>query len=293
MKVRRICWNKPYLFLCNEGESMKKLLITDLDDTLYDWLGFFIPSFYAMVDELVKITGIDKECLLKEYKILHQQYGSVEYPFITLKLPSVLNKYQNCSEDELKEILGEAFHRFNSMRKRTLVLFDGVEKALKELSQRGITIIGYTESSQENGYYRLKRLGISKYFKHVYATRSKYESVLPYDDKIMTVESKKPDKDVLISICNRESCNTNDAIYVGDSLTKDVYMARMAGITSVWVNYPKQNNDYYERLVDITSWTDNDFEREANLKKRFIESNIKPDHIIDKFDEIIELFLDG
>ena len=289
MKVRRICWNKPYLFLCNEGESMKKLLITDLDDTLYDWLGFFIPSFYAMVDELAKITGIDKECLLKEYKILHQQYGSVEYPFITLKLPSVLKKYQNYSEDELKEILGEAFHRFNSMRKRTLVLFDGVEKALKELSQRGITIIGYTESSQENGYYRLKRLGISKYFKHVYATRSKYESVLPYDDKIMTVESKKPDKDVLISICNSETCDPQNAIYVGDSLTKDIYMAGTAGITSVLVNYPKEQNNYYKLLVDITSWTDADFEREARLKQAFIDSKMKPDYIISNFSELLTI----
>ena len=45
-------------------DNLKKVLITDLDDTLYDWLGFFIPSFYAMVDELVSITGIDKEILL-------------------------------------------------------------------------------------------------------------------------------------------------------------------------------------------------------------------------------------
>ena len=44
--------------------NMKRLLITDLDDTLYDWLGFFIPSFYAMVDEVVKITGISKEILI-------------------------------------------------------------------------------------------------------------------------------------------------------------------------------------------------------------------------------------
>lgn len=38
------------------GVKMKKIIITDLDDTLYDWLGFFIPSFYEMVDEIVNIT---------------------------------------------------------------------------------------------------------------------------------------------------------------------------------------------------------------------------------------------
>ena len=70
-------------------DNLKKVLITDLDDTLYDWLGFFIPSFYAMVDELVSITGIDKEILLSEYKEKHQYYGTVEHPFVTLELPSI------------------------------------------------------------------------------------------------------------------------------------------------------------------------------------------------------------
>lgn len=42
---------------------MKKIIITDLDDTLYDWLGFFIPSFYEMVDEIVNITKINKDIL--------------------------------------------------------------------------------------------------------------------------------------------------------------------------------------------------------------------------------------
>lgn len=102
---------------------MKKLLITDLDDTLYDWIGFFIPSFYAMVDKVSSITGLPKQELLKEYKKLHQFYGSVEYPFVTLKLPSIINKYADKSESEIKDYLEEAFHKFNSVRKQKLRLY--------------------------------------------------------------------------------------------------------------------------------------------------------------------------
>ena len=47
---------------------MKKLLITDLDDTLYSWINFFVPAFYEMVDALVNITGIEKNVLINEYK---------------------------------------------------------------------------------------------------------------------------------------------------------------------------------------------------------------------------------
>lgn len=39
---------------------LKKLLITDLDDTLYSWINFFVLAFYEMVDALVNITGIGK-----------------------------------------------------------------------------------------------------------------------------------------------------------------------------------------------------------------------------------------
>lgn len=287
MKKQNPYANIQYLL----GVKMKKLIITDLDDTLYDWIGFFIPSFYGMVDEIVNITKINKDILLKEFKSIHQSYGSVEYPFAALELPSILNKYNGKSKEEIKEILGEAFHKFNSVRKRNLQLYDGVEDTLKRLFENGVTIIGYTESAQENGFYRLKRLGISQYFKHIYTSESKYESNIPLDEKIITVKTKKPDKDVLISICEQENCIISDAVYIGDSLTKDVYMAKLANITSVWVNYPKENNNYYDLLIDITSWTEDDFKREKKLKKQYISSGIQPDYIISRFSQLLPIIL--
>lgn len=269
---------------------MKKLLITDLDDTLYDWLGFFIPSFYAMVEEVVNITGLSKQVLLREYKELHQYYGSVEYPFVTLKLPSILNKYEGKSESEIKCCLEEAFHKFNSVRKQKLRLYDGVKDTLKKLHQNGITIIGYTESSQENGFFRLERLGVTQYFKHVYAFDSRYETKYPISEKVKLLNTKKPNKEVLLNICDCENCPIEEAIYVGDSLTKDIYMAGLAGISSVLIKHPKDENNFYQLLVDITSWTEEDFEREAKIKNDFISSNMKPDYVINSFSGLLEIF---
>ena len=271
---------------------MKKLLITDLDDTLYGWLDFFIPSFYAMVNEVVKITEIDKSTLLKEYKEKHQYYGSVEYPFVTLQLPSIRQKYSTLTEVELKKLLGEAFHKFNSVRKKRLKLLPNVEETLRTLHEKGITIIGYTESSQENGYYRLKKLGVDHYFKHIYASASNFKSDYPLSEKVKCVKTKKPDKNVIIDICNNECCDLKDIIYIGDSLTKDIYMASLAGVTSVWANYEKEKNNFYELLVAITSWTDDDFARESKLKKIWSDSSMQPDYIINDFKDIISIVLD-
>lgn len=269
---------------------MKRLLITDLDDTLYDWIGFFIPSFCEMADEIASITKINKDTLLSEFKLIHQRYGSVEYPFAALELPSVLDKYSGKSKEEIKEILGEAFHKFNSVRKRSLKLYDGVEETLKQLSDDGIIIIGYTESAQENGFYRLKKLGISQYFKHIYVSESQYQNGIAANEKIIKVKTKKPDKDVLLEICKREDCSLEDAVYVGDSMTKDIYMAGLAGITSVWVNYPKEKNNYYDLLVAITSWTNEDFNREKLIKQEFEKSKMKPDYTIHNFKELLKIF---
>ena len=84
---------------------MIKLLITDLDDTLYSWISFFIPAFYEMVDELASIQKKNKEELVREYKLVHQEKGSVEYPYATTYLPSVQAAYPSRNQKELIKIL--------------------------------------------------------------------------------------------------------------------------------------------------------------------------------------------
>lgn len=265
---------------------MKKILITDLDDTLYDWIGFFIPAFYGLVDELASITDISKDVLLAEYKEKHQYYGSVEYPFVTLTLPSIQKKYSSLCDDELKTVLNEAFHKFNSIRKKKLQLYEGVQDTLQKLKEHNISIVGFTESSPENGFYRLKRLGVADYFSRVYTSTTKYQAPYPLDERIRMVDTKKPDKKVLLEICKLEGYDKTEAIYIGDSLTKDIYMANMAGITSILIKHPKESNDYYQKLVDITSWTEADFIREEKLRKECQDKNICPDFTIESFTDV-------
>jgi phosphoglycolate phosphatase len=68
---------------------MKKMIITDLDNTLYDWVTYFSLSFKAMVNELEDILDINKKQIFEEFKTIHQYYGNTEQPFAILELPSV------------------------------------------------------------------------------------------------------------------------------------------------------------------------------------------------------------
>jgi FMN phosphatase YigB (HAD superfamily) len=58
----------------------QKLLITDLDNTLYDWVTFFTASFRSMVTELTSMLETFEDNLLEEFKSIHQRYGNSEQP---------------------------------------------------------------------------------------------------------------------------------------------------------------------------------------------------------------------
>lgn len=276
---------------------MIKLLITDLDDTLYSWIGFFIPAFYEMVDELSAILKKDKQELLAEYKHVHQEKRNVEHPYATAYLPSVRTAYPNYRLEDIVKKLDPVFHRFNSSRKKNLQLYPHVEETLTQLWSSGVKIVGYTESTEENGFYRLKRLGIDHLFCKVYVSDSLYKNPNPLlsSEKTVVVYGRKPDPQLLKQICKNEYVSTNEAIYVGDSMTKDIYMARAAHVTSILCKYPcdaQTTQDLYQKLVAISHWTDSDFEREAQLKTACQTEHIQPDYTITSFDSIIKIHKD-
>lgn len=271
---------------------MIKLLITDLDDTLYSWIGFFIPAFYGMVDELSLILRKEKEELLGEYKYIHQQKGSVEYPYATMYLPSVQAAFPNYSQEELLRALNPVFHKFNSIRKKKLQLYPHVKETLSQISEMDIIIVGYTESAEENGFYRLQKLGIDKLFHKVYVSHSQFErpNHLPSSEKTEIVQGKKPNPELISQICAHESILTDETLYIGDSITKDIFMAKMAGVTSVLCKYPcdaQTSADQYQKLVAISHWTEEDFQREIEIKNVCHNKNIQPDYTVDSFDRLI------
>ncbi len=271
---------------------MVKLFITDLDDTLYAWIDFFIPAFYGMLDELSSILNKPRDNLLQEYQHVHQEKGSVEYPFATLFLPSVKEAYPNKTKDELLNILNPVFHKFNLIRKQKLKLYPHVEETLEKITTMGIKIVGYTDSAEENGFYRLKKLGISDYFQSVYVSDSQFERPghFPCSSKTQIVQGKKPNPELIKKICKRENTATNETIYLGDSATKDIYMAKMAGVISVLCKYPcdeKIQKEFYSKLVAISHWTNADFQKEATIKEICQKENIHPDFIIHAFDELL------
>src|SRR5687767_12563680 len=119
---------------------MKKLLVCDLDNTLYDWVTYFVTAFYAMVDEVVRITGCDRERLLDDFRTVHRRHHDSEHPFSLLETQTIRDLFPGKSRSQIAKRLDPAFHAFNASRKEHLCLFPGVREGLNKLTQVRITL---------------------------------------------------------------------------------------------------------------------------------------------------------
>jgi phosphoglycolate phosphatase len=274
----------------------KRALITDLDNTLYDWVTFFSKSFEAMVDEIERITEINRETLLDEFRSVHREYGNSEQPFAAIELPSIVAHFGTSDRAELAQALNPALHAFNSMRKRSLTLYPGVQNTLRQLAENDISLIGHTEAMVLNSLWRLRKLNIDKYFRRLYTLEGKWamhpsgggnDLLDQIDDFVETVprNERKPNPELLIDICRREGFDIQEAVYVGDSLVRDVSMAKRANVTAVWAAYgTRYDKCLWDILVRVTHWTDEDVAREERLRHDF--GNIMPDLSIERFEDV-------
>lgn len=140
------------------------LVITDLDNTIYDWLGAFVPAFYEMVRQAALLLDVSEDELLNDLKMVHQRHGDSEHPFALLETRTVANALSGMTKKETVNFLDPAFHAFNRVRKENLKLYEGVYETLKYISSLSVPIVAYTDARVINCLFRLERLGIKSFF---------------------------------------------------------------------------------------------------------------------------------
>jgi phosphoglycolate phosphatase len=77
-------------------------------------------------------------------------------------------------------------------------------------------------------------------------------------DKIVELANHqiKPDPIVLLEICAREGYAPENSAYVGDSIARDILMAKQAGVFAIWAAYGAEHDPVvFNDLVRISHWT--------------------------------------
>jgi FMN phosphatase YigB (HAD superfamily) len=267
------------------------LVVFDLDNTLYNWYASFLPAFYSMVDVAVTILKCDREVLLDELRAVHVKHHDVEHPFSLLETETAQEFSRRKGLAELRSILDPAFHAFNKVRKDNLTLFPDVQNTLLELRARQIKLVAFTDSSYFATLRRVRQLDLVNVFERIFC-RAKSEVAVPFtgqlpEDNLAAITTElpahetKPDPTVLHDIARAERTAPFSIAYVGDSIARDVLMAKKAGCFAIWAKYGVHRDpEMYERLIRISHWTDADVFRERNFAHE--ASTIAPDFICER-----------
>jgi len=251
---------------------MKKVvsvIVTDLDDTLWDWVGIWYHPFKAMLDKVSAISGIPPETLLRDFKEVYSQHDTSEYAFALQELPSLLRKHPG---ENIVDIYSEAIEAYREARRKVLKLYPDVFETLEAIKDRGTLIVGYTESLAFYTRYRLLKLGLDRTLDFLYSsadhdlpkglTRARIRKYPPESYQLRrTVHrhtppgKEKPSPEVLLQILADVGARPEEAIYIGDKLVKDIAMAQAASITDVHAAYGEAHNrEEYELLRRVTHW---------------------------------------
>lgn len=279
------------------------VVITDLDNTLFDWVEIWGRSFTALVDELVRLSGVDREVLLDEIAQIHQSHGTSEYAFLVEELPSLRAMHP---DGDLAAIYDSAIHAHRSARKKSERLYPGVLATLKALKEQGVKVVGYTESM---AYYASRRVRVLKLDGLLDLLYSPPDHDLPrnltpeqvrkyppgYYDLAITEHRHtpkgelKPNPGILLKIIEEIGATPEQCLYVGDNLMKDVAMANDAGVLGVHAEYGKaQHLEVYNLLRRVTHWSPGQVQQEKTVIE---QKSISAKFVLEgSFAELLALF---
>lgn len=259
------------------------VLITDLDNTLFDWFDVWYRSFSAMLEIVLRKSGVSRERLITEIKAIHRKHKTSEYAFLLEKLPSLQSKY---GEANITIEFSDAIEAYRTERKTALTLYPTVHESLHKIKKAGTIVVGYTESLSYYSRYRVVNLGLDGIFDFLYTPPDHELPVERNPDKQFDLQFTshentpegeiKPNPRVLTDIISGIGEEVRNCVYVGDSLHKDIAMAKNANVTDVWARYGvAHQKEQYELLREVTHWPDTEVELEKILEEKDVQITLE------------------
>lgn len=265
---------------------MIKLLVTDLDNTVYDWLDAHVPALNAQVAEMGRLTGLTQEELLASYRRVHQRKHTSEYAFAFLELDVLDAIDGGLSSSQRLVQYRMALDAYRVEHLRRLRLYPGVSETLREIRERGIKVVAHTDAMMFYASLRVCVLGLEPMLSGLFAVEDHtwpagvqppfsdlFSGPTPFRSNVEIQEELppdliKPDPDVLRRILRRFEMDPAATLYVGDSLTRDISVAQRAGVHDVYAEHGlAYDSPLYQRLVEVTHWRAADVRRETELRR--------------------------
>jgi len=228
------------------------MLITDIDNTLYDFPAYYEAGLRAAIEEILNTFDADIDTVIAWLRDIYARHGSIEYPFAIEELPPA----RNFGLDRRHQFVQRTLRAFWTAATAQLELYPTVQFALRELHRQGVPVIAYTDAPIHEATRRLSQLGVSRYLTGIVARawfrkRPMATFVLCLQDlpgfsrpsrrleivwRIPSSE-RKPSVAVYQRISNAFDMRPSKVTVVGDSIPRDLVPAMDAGMNAVWARY--------------------------------------------------------
>ena len=292
-----------------------KLIVLDVDNTLFDWVTYYINSMESLFEAVHSITKIPITVLKTEAQEVFATNESTEYPFVIQELPSVVAYYQFDIGKMLEEAVAPAREAFLKTSKKYLKLYPGVKRTLSEIRQKyvGVPLVALTDAPRYIAMWKLNKLGILEFFDAVYGLGDPLIPICSTTKKIkisqdiltkhlqrhqfgfkgkvrvLPAEYEKPGtrgfKTILMDYNLDENLeDRKGVVFVGDNLKKDSLLGQKLGVRTAWAKYG---------VVDDAQLMDrlNSFSPQKNIAKNIsttVSADIKVEATFEKFSDLLD-----
>lgn len=292
------------------------LIVLDIDNTVFDWVNYYVHAFTALLDHVADVTGVPWLELATEAKDVFTRHGSIEYPFLVQELPSVNQFYGADIDRMLEEAVRIAREKFLKAAEPHLKPYRGVFETFGEIRKRhpDVPIVALTDAPRYVAMWKLNKLGLLNFFDAVYGLAdpriptceiNRRVKVSPdilfkhlkqhnfgYQGRIRILpdEYEKPGVRGLKTVLMDYELDENLAlrkhvIWVGDNLRKDIGLGNKLGVTTGWAEYGTRIEPQLMQRLASFSPTQN-IHKNVAIKSDSPEAP-KPDVRLNAFEELL------
>lgn len=272
------------------------VILVDLDNTIYNWIDYFCPSFRGMVHALSKDLGIEEDVIIHDFRRVYIEKGTIEYAFAVQSLALC----RSMPSPEIERLVRIAKGAFSRVREKNLQPYEGVRETLIWAVNEGIAVIAVTNAPVFQAQRRLRKLKLDRLFTGI-AGWNAYEvpedftwtrkikqnegngKYRTYIDKLwfLSANELKPGISGYERIMEELQVSAEKTYIIGDSLKKDIAPAVEIGAVSIWARYGQQcDSKNFDTLLKITNWS------QEEISSTYQQRPVTPDFTVDSFAEI-------
>jgi FMN phosphatase YigB (HAD superfamily) len=295
------------------------LFVTDIDNTLFDWVSYYVNCFRGLLESVEKTIGVPYATIAAEAQAVFGEHGSIEYPFVVQEMPSVIAHYGSDIDKMLNECVAPARDAFLDLADNYLNPYESVADTLRELKTKfpDMPMVALTDAPRYVAMWKMNKLGLLEFFDSIYGladpkipTSEEHGRVKVDPDillkhlqqsnfgfggkiRVLPEEYEKPGtkglKMVLMDYdMDEDPALRKKVLWVGDNLRKDVGLGQRLGIKTGWASY---GADVSKHMLDQLSAFSplSSVHKNVNLPAG-AEGTPKPDVVLKSFKDVLSMF---